>query len=183
MKSVLDLIREFGTLSDAKVSAGGRLPPPEEKRWEELKAFYDLLMSQNSLPLGREVARFSASDIRQRVTSRERLRVPAERYAVLQHEGECHTVLLVNVSRGGVFVASDLLFEIGSRVTLYFTNIGNEKLVELQGEIVWRTEQGIAAAHLPRGMGVRFVNFSPDDQKELDALVIETIQKRLSGLW
>ena len=38
MKTVLNLIGEFGALHDAKVRSGGSLPPEDEKRWAELKA-------------------------------------------------------------------------------------------------------------------------------------------------
>ena len=74
MKTVLDLIGEFAVLNDAKVTWGGRLPPDAEKRWEELKGFYDLLMSNSGVATRPVTRRFSAKDVEEKVTARERLR-------------------------------------------------------------------------------------------------------------
>ncbi len=54
MKTVLDLIAEFGALNDAKMRTGGNLPQGDEERWVELKAFYQLSMSQDGLNLDRK---------------------------------------------------------------------------------------------------------------------------------
>ncbi|HLE69117.1 MAG TPA: hypothetical protein VJH87_05510, partial [Vicinamibacteria bacterium] len=78
MKTILDLIGEFATLNDAKVKRGGRLEPEEERRFAELKNFYDLLMAHTGLTVRRVTRRFSAEDVLAKVTARERLRVPLE---------------------------------------------------------------------------------------------------------
>ena len=68
MKTILDLIGEFSALNDAKVVCGGELPPESEKRWAELKSFYDLLMASRSFGerLG-DVGRVSPSEVMARV--------------------------------------------------------------------------------------------------------------------
>ena len=44
MKTVLDLIREYDELNEAKSRHHGNLSLADEQRWEELKAIYDLLI-------------------------------------------------------------------------------------------------------------------------------------------
>ena len=87
MSTVLDLIREFGALNDAKLRRGGTLAESDEKRWGELKSFYDLLMSQTGLPAD-DSPSFSKADLQTYVTDRARLRVPARNYAVVHHNDD-----------------------------------------------------------------------------------------------
>jgi Tfp pilus assembly protein PilZ len=185
MKTVLDLLREFGALNDAKNHRGGSLPPEDERRWAELKTFYNQLMSQSGLAMDPGIPEFSVSDIRDQVTAWERLRVPVEIYVVLHYQGETHTARVVNLSRGGAFLASETLFEIGSPLTLYLSKIGSryEDRVEMKGEVAWCTERGIPEDHLPCGMGIRFVELSRAAQEKLEGFLIEIIEKQLSGLW
>ena len=100
MKTVLSLIGEFGALNDAKVRTGGKLPPEDEKRWAELKAFYEVLMAQTGLDLDREDSPITASDIREQLTDRDRIRVPVEVPVVFQDGEEHHSGKVVNLSRG-----------------------------------------------------------------------------------
>lgn len=184
MKTVLDLIGEFAALNDAKVRHGGTLSPDSEHRWEELKSFYDLLMAQNGLSRRPVTKRFSTSDIRKSVTSRERLRVPVELDMILRIDGDYLTVQVINISRGGVFLASDRLFPAGTRMTLFIANAYGEgdALFEAEGQVVWNSEYGIAESNLPRGMGVRFLGDQREIRHQLDSFVIETLEMRLSGV-
>lgn len=185
MPKVLDLLSEFGALNDTKLRSGGSLPADAEARWRELKALYEHLMSQEGLPLAQHPPRFSAEDIRAQITSRERLRVPVEMETVFQCESEYHTGRVVNVSRGGVFLASETLYEMGSQLTLYLAHLGchHRELFEPKGEVVWVTKRGVPEIGVPRGMGVQFVDFPESAQEKLESFVIDTIAKRLSGLW
>jgi uncharacterized protein (TIGR02266 family) len=183
MKTVLDLISEFGALNDTKLRSGGSLPPTDEERWSELKTFYELLMSREGLPLPQNAPLFSAADIRDCLSDRERIRVPVETPIVFEHQSRYHTARVVNLSRGGLFVASETLVEAGSILTLYLASIGSEDLFETKGEVVWCTKRGVPEADLPRGMGVQFLEFPESAQEKLDSYVVETIAKRLSGLW
>ncbi len=184
MKTVLDLIGEFATLNDAKVRHGGTLPPEPEHRWEELKLFYDLLMEQNGLSKRPVTKRFSTSDIQKSVTSRERLRVPVELDLIINVNGDYQTVQVINVSRGGVFLAFDKPYSVGTRMTLFIANAygGGDGMFEAQGEVVWVSEYGTSEPELPRGMGVHFVENQEDVRKQLDAFVLETLEMRLSGV-
>ena len=184
LKTVLDLMGEFAALHDAKVRCGGTLPASSEQRWFELKSFYDLLMVPNGLARRPVSKRFTASDIRHQVTSRDRLRVPAELDMILRVGDEYVSVQIVNVSRGGVFIASDKLEPVGSRLTMFIANAygGDSAMFEAEGEVVWVCELGIADSELPRGMGVGFIGDQEAVRHQLDSFVLETLEMRLSGL-
>lgn len=185
MRTVLDLIREFGALNDAKVHRGGSLPYPDERRFEELKTFYDLLMSQAGLPVGAAKRSFSESDLRSHLTEWNRIRVPAEISVVLQHEDNFYSGRILNLSRNGVFMTSEVLLDVGSRLNLLMPDDkeSSENTLELKAEVTWHTKRGIPEADLPRGMGIQFVELTQDLQEKLDFRVLETIEKQLSGLW
>lgn len=185
MKTVLDLIAEFGALNDAKMHTGSNLSPEDDKRWAELKKFYELSMSQDGLHLDREAPPITADEIRKHLNDRERIRVPIDASVVLRHAGEHLTGRVVNLSRSGLFVASERLFEAGARIEICLPQVSRDtkELFEVRGEVAWVTRNGVPELGLPRGMGVRLVNPSKEAVDELDSYVVETIAERLSRLW
>lgn len=183
MSTVLGLIGEFSALSDQKVRCGGDLDSAAEERWRDLKAFFDTLMSQPGLTL-QTPPPFAASEIRCTLT--ERLRVPIEGYATVLHEDGCLQARVVNLSRGGVFLAARNLLPIGAETTLYVAGInGNceDEVLESKGEVIWCTKRGVPEATLPRGMGLRFVDVTPETKERLESLMAGSIETQLSGLW
>ena len=184
MKTVLDLIGEFAELNDAKVAYRGRLPLESEKRWEELKAFYDLLMSRTGVGPRPVTRRFSATDVIEKVKARERLRVPLETEIVFEIGNEFHAGYAVNLSRGGMFLSHNEVLPVKSNLKIYLASPDavDEALVEAPGEVAWVTEQGIVEASLPRGMGVRFGRSIAYVQRHLDAMVVDCLVRHLSGL-
>lgn len=184
MKTVLDLIGEFAVLNDAKVMWGGTLPAEAEKRWAELKEFYDLLMSKSGVGPRPVTRRFSAKDIEAKVTSRERLRVPLDADMVFEVDGEFYTAKGVNVSRGGLYLSSSLVLPPSSRVTVYLASadVTHESLLEAPGEVVWGAERGVERASLPPGMGISFTRQERLLERHLDAMVIDSLVRHLSGV-
>ena len=183
MKTVLDLIAEFGALNDAKMRTGSNLPPGDEERWAELKAFYELSMRQAGLELERNAPPITAADIRERLVDRERIRVPTDAPVVFRLGGEHLTGRVVNLSRSGLFLASERLFEAGARIEICLAQIDQEELFDVQAEVAWSTKNGVPELDLPRGMGVHFVDPPPTVIEKLDSYVVESIAQHLSRLW
>lgn len=184
MKTVLDLIGEFAVLNDAKVMWGGTLPREAERRWGELKDFYDLLMSGSGIgprPVSRQ---FSAKDIAAKVTSRERLRVPLETDMVFQAGGEFYTAKGVNVSRGGLYLSSALVLPAQSTLTVYLASpdTTQESMLEARGEVVWSNERARERGTLPPGMGISFTFQAGGVERHLDTMVIDSLVRHLSGV-
>jgi hypothetical protein len=184
MKTILDLIGEFASLNDAKVRDGGRLEPGEERRFAELKDFYDLLMAHTGLTARRVRRRFSADDVLNKVTARERLRVPLETEMIFSARGEFHAGLAVNLSRGGLFLSARQLLPINSPVTIYLSSPDaiDHALIETPARVVWVAERGVSNSLLPPGMGVSFVAKKGRVETYLDAMVVDSLVRRLSGV-
>jgi Tfp pilus assembly protein PilZ len=184
MKTILDLIGEFAVLNDAKVQKGGKLPEEEEKRFQDLKGFYDLLMSHTGIAPRQVTRRFSAEDVLAKVTARERLRVPLETEMVFEASGELFAGLVVNISRGGVFLSAGQLLPVQSPVTIYLASPDSvhQALIETPGQVAWVTERGISDTMLPAGMGVHFLAKNGLVQNYLDAMVVDALVRHLSGV-
>ena len=186
MKTVVDLIGEFGALSDSRVRRGGKLAANDQTRWEELNAFFQILMTQSGLELEDEKIPFPSGALRHSVAERDRLRVPVPGSAILQHDEGCLNARVINLSRGGVFLAAQTLFPVGLRAMVHLAELpGTEEneVLETQGQVSWLAESGDPEAGLPRGMGIRFVELSPHLQERLDAIVLGVIEERLAHLW
>ncbi len=183
MKTVLDLIEEFAILNDAKVLRGGQLPSEVERRWRELKSFYDLLMAPSSV-CPRAVSRqCSADDITRRITTRNRLRVPVELDIFFRRDGEFNTGKVVNLSRGGMFLSSGSIAPVRSQLQLFvYRKSSNESVLEADAEVAWTTTKGFPAASIPQGMGVSLLGADTALVRCLDQMVVSTLEQRLSGV-
>lgn len=181
MKNVLDLLEEFGKLNDAKIDGNGYLPPKAESRWMELRTLYDGIMfsadSGNS-PL----PSFHIDEVRRRLKHRGRLRVRADMEAFFRYKDMYLSSRLVNVSRGGLFLSSNVLLDRGIRITVYLPNLAESygDLFESKTEIAW-TNRLKSQEGLPRGMGVSFRDIGGKAATQLDAYIVETISERISG--
>jgi len=184
MKTILDLIAEFAVLNDAKVRRGGKLDPDGERRFSELKDFYDLLMAHTGLAPRRVTRRFSAEDVLAKVTARERLRVPLETEIIFASMGEFHAGLAVNVSRGGLFLSARQILPVETPITVYLSSPDtiDHALIETPAKVAWVTERGISTSLLPPGMGVSFVSKKGLVESYLDAMVVDSLVRHLSGV-
>jgi uncharacterized protein (TIGR02266 family) len=181
LKTVIHLLREFGTLPEAKLKKG-KLSPKSEKRFQELKKFYDSLMDENGVSQGSVTWRYAASELREQLQRREHLRVPMAVDIVFEHDGEFLSGRVANLSSAGVFLTSDTILEAGSELTLYLGNIGrgSDGVMTIEGEVVWHRKEG--ESDDPAGMGIHFLNVPEDIQRHLDSFVLETLEKHLCAL-
>ena len=225
MNTVLDLIGEFGLLNDAKGIWGEKFPPESERRWRELKDFYDLLMSKSGIgprpvvvyhfnPLSARrrpgfaryasrgsskifmksfaiqcqkaaprpvTRRFTAKEVEEKVTARERLRVPLENEMIFRAGSEFHAAMGVNLSRGGVFLTSPVILPIHTKLNVYLSSpdVSHEALLEAEAEVAWTTSAEDASRD---GMGLSFLGDMGEIIRHLDALVINSLVRRLSGV-
>ena len=166
MSDVLQLFREFARL-DRKRRRG--LSPGELRRWMLLK---------------RKLAReFNPNVSDAQADQRTSIRVPTRLVVSFGKVGELRRSWMTNLGRGGVFVESDELLEVGSRLTL---RIGVEEVgeeLELPAEVV--SHNVGPRFENRRGMGLRFLELPPDIAKRLDDLYEGTfcreVEKRRAG--
>lgn len=81
----------------------------------------------------------------------------------LESDHNFYTGLTQNISAGGLFIATHHLRRIGDRIVLKFTLPGSDKAVEVETEVRWiRENSSLQRVDGATGMGVRFVNLSPE---------------------
>ena len=81
----------------------------------------------------------------------------------LESDHNFYTGLTQNISSGGLFIATHHLRKIGDRITLKFTLPGSEKVLAVETEVRWiRENSALLRAENGTGMGVRFINLSPE---------------------
>lgn len=179
VKTLLDLIQEYATLNEAKTVARGALPRAQEARWAELKRFYDMLMAQDGLARD-PAARFTASEIRQRVAPRTRLRVQTDLEIVVAQETEYHRARVGNLSCGGVLLHCDHGFEVDSSLTLHMANVSrDESVLPTEGRVVWRLEGSGTSESFRYRMGVQFKGLRPEEERTLDSFVVDSLETKL----
>jgi uncharacterized protein (TIGR02266 family) len=90
----------------------------------------------------------------------------------LESDHNFYTGLTQNISSGGVFIATHHLRRIGDRITLKFTLPGTDKTVAVETEVRWiRENTALQKVDGNTGMGVRFINLSPEASAAINAFV------------
>jgi uncharacterized protein (TIGR02266 family) len=90
----------------------------------------------------------------------------------LESEHNFYTGLTQNISSGGLFIATHHIRKIGDRITLNFTLPGAAKPVLVETEVRWiRENSALMRANGDIGMGVRFINLTPEAKQAIDAFV------------
>ena len=90
----------------------------------------------------------------------------------LESDHNFYTGLTQNISSGGLFIATHHLRKIGDRITLKFTLPGSEKVLAVETEVRWiRENSALLRAENGTGMGVRFINLSPETSAAINSFV------------
>ena len=162
MSDVVASFRAFVFLDRKRMREG--LTPAELSRWTALK---------------RELAReLSDGYDDERADQRASVRVPMKLRVSFASMGELGQALITNLSRGGLFVATDHGLELGTRVVLRLHVEEAGKGIEVQAEVVSRN---LGPRGDPRrGLGLRFVEAEGPLRKELDALYERALEAAVS---
>jgi type IV pilus assembly protein PilZ len=77
---------------------------------------------------------------------------------------------LGNIGVGGVFIPTDHPMESGTRLRAKLSLPDGEKDLEVICEVVWIRTQEVRtpSGKFPTGMGVKFLNLSPEDKKRIE---------------
>jgi uncharacterized protein (TIGR02266 family) len=80
----------------------------------------------------------------------------------LESDHNFYTGLTQNISAGGLFIATNAIRRIGDRITLKFSMPGSAEPLAVETEVRWiRENSALNRVDGATGMGVRFVNLSP----------------------
>ena len=101
------------------------------------------------------------------------LRIPFVRRCILSSGGKEDPAFLIDLSIAGVYVTADNLPSEGNEVVLKFRVPGNDRLLEVQGIVVYvNLEQKHPVHSLPPGAGLRFRSLSVEDSR----MIVGTIR-------
>jgi len=78
---------------------------------------------------------------------------------------------LQNISEMGIFIRTDHPLSVGTRMRLRFQTDEKEEPLTLQGEVTWINPYKSDGDNLNPGMGVRFVDLTPDTREQVVAIV------------
>ncbi len=147
MSNVQDSLMEFAELNRRRLFGCPPLAVGELERWQELQANL--------------VKRFQADSGEGR---RVHERLPTHLHVdVKTGEGDTSSGPSMNLSEGGIFLASTSLLEVGTHLELTVAN--GETAIDLQGVVAWTRAESTQEG--PRGMGVRFTSISNDQRTQI----------------
>ena len=151
MKEPLELFRAFVELDRRRASG---LDPFELRRWLDLK---------------RRLARHFHPELSDREADRRAsIRVPVQMRVTFRDVGELKRCWMTNLSRGGLFVATEHPAPIGTELTLRLTIAEGGDEIELPVAVV--SHDLDPSFQRRRGMGLRFRELRPDLEKKLGDL-------------
>lgn len=78
---------------------------------------------------------------------------------------------LQNISEMGIFIRTDKPLNVGTELRLRFQTEANEEPMTLKGEVTWINPYKAGGDNLNPGMGVRFVDLTPEMREQVVALV------------
>ncbi len=162
MKDTLSIFRAYMQLERRRAEG---LSPEELERWVELGQRLDRAFG------GRR-----AQDGSQR---RATPRVPTLLNVCFEDYQDIGSVLMTNISRGGIFVPTDRPIPIGTEVKLRIRIEEPATEIVLLGEISSHNV-GPKLDAARRGMGIRFKNLSEREQKLVDDLYEREVSKHLA---
>jgi uncharacterized protein (TIGR02266 family) len=90
----------------------------------------------------------------------------------LESDHNFYTGLTQNISAGGLFIATHHMRRIGDLITLKFTLPGSDKVISVDTEVRWlRENSALQRVEGATGMGVRFINLSPEASAAITAFL------------
>ena len=167
MEKMLPVFREYGRLERLREEKG--LSVEQLERWTHLKR---LLASHFRPGVGQQFADKQSS-----------LRVPSQLQVSFESTGQLRQSLMTNISRGGVFVATDDPLPIGTPFKLFIQISDSGEVHELSGEVA-SVNTGVDMKSEEQGMGIRFCNLSEEQEevvKQLYGRAIDEAMKKVSS--
>jgi branched-chain amino acid aminotransferase len=153
MQDVSSRFREYILLERRRDAEG--LTPAELARWTLLKRFLS--------------RRFSPEVSEEQTEERRSVRVPTKLAVAFRDREALRSSLMTNISRGGLFIATERPAEIGTVLELRIDISETGESIDISAEVV-SLNVGPDFSKLERGMGLRFRATTEETQRKLDAL-------------
>lgn len=156
--------REYRHLE--KKRAEGGLTPAELRRWIAIKR----MLSRSFSPGGTEPA----------ADRRESLRVPTRLGASFATVGEIRRSLMTNLSCGGVFIRTEDLVDVGTRLELCIHIDESGEDIRVRAEVVSHNV-GPSFGSDEHGMGMRFLDLDEATRKQIEKLYERSLHELVAS--
>jgi uncharacterized protein (TIGR02266 family) len=163
IRDSLATFREY--MSYERRRAAG-LSPEEWERWQTLRKRLDGGSGSFESPNGNG--------------RRAAPRIPTSLLVRFENLGEMGSVLMSNLSRGGIFVVTEQPAMIGTELKLRIQVVSPHREIELVGEVVSQNV-GPDFEVQRRGMGISFKSLSQSDQDLVDELYEQQMERHLES--
>lgn len=155
------VFREYMALERRRESAEG-ISIAEYQRWMQLKGVLN--------------RHFQPGVLQPHSDRRESVRVPIRLNLGFQSYGEIRETLMSNLSRGGIFIATNAPLPLGSKLRVWIRIEESAQEIDVQGEVTSHNSgPGLLSEEL--GMGVKFVHMSPEQEKAVDNLYERSLRR------
>lgn len=78
-----------------------------------------------------------------------------------------YTGLTQDISSGGIFVATSIMYRVGDRLRIRFSLPGRPQPIEAEAEVRWVRDPRAMKTDSPEGIGLRFVELPSDAKSEI----------------
>ena len=95
---------------------------------------------------------------------RANARIELEVEVGLETDNNFYTGLTQDISNGGLFVATSVLYRVGQHITVRFTLPGRREPIRAETEVRWLRDPHTMRTELPGGIGLRFVELETEAQ-------------------
>jgi type IV pilus assembly protein PilZ len=162
-KNMPAAFREYMTLERRRASEDG-MTVADLQRWTQLKR----VLNKHFQPGVQD----THSD------RRDSIRVPARLRVGFKSYGEIRESLMTNMSRGGLFISTPEPLPLGTRLRVQLRIEESNDVIDLPAVVASRNSgPGLMSEEL--GMGVKFVQLSPDEEKALDNLYERALRRAI----
>ena len=94
-------------------------------------------------------------------------RIELEVEVGLETEHNFYTGLTQDISSGGLFVATGLVYRVGDKLTVKFTLPGRSTPIVSDAEVRWIRDPRAMKTDSPEGVGLRFVDLAPEGRQAI----------------
>ncbi len=94
-----------------------------------------------------------------------------------KHANKIFLAYAENVSKGGAFLAGRQDLEVGDRFPIEFVLPDNKTTVSCMSEVVWKKKYEKTGLQPAEGIGIKFVDMAPDQEKVIGEWVDKEEQK------
>ena len=94
-------------------------------------------------------------------------RIELEVEVGLETDHNFYTGLTQDISTGGLFVATSIMYQVGERIRVRFSLPGQNQPITAEAEVRWVRDPRAMKTDSPEGVGLRFVELPTDAQSEI----------------